>query len=241
MKIICCGDLHGNPLWKQIVNKYINEDVLYIFIGDYFDSYIYNCEQQCNNFLDIIAFKEANPTKVILLIGNHDASYLNEDENCSGYQQIGKYQIKPLLDKYKHLLQIAYKQDNYLFSHAGICPTFLDWTFGKDGWNIDNFVDKLNEMFVYKPLFLTFNGINSYGDDVGQTPVWIRPRALMQSNKNGILHKKFVQIVGHTTQNQIDIEGKSTGKKYFFIDTLNSNQEYFVIKNKAFQAHKIQK
>ncbi len=240
-KLVILGDIHGNPIWKQIIQKHKNEDVMYIFIGDYFDSFIYNTEEQCNNFLDIIAFKEANPNKVVLLVGNHDLEgYIIGNSNISGFQETGQYQIKPLLEKYKHLLQIAYKQDNLLFSHAGICPMFLNWTFGRNEWNIDNFVDKLNEMFIFRPLAFTFNGQHSNtGDEIGQTPVWIRPRSLMYSNKDSIIKKNFIQIVGHTTQNQIDIEGKATGKKYYFIDTLNSNNEYLVIKNKDFQSHKI--
>ena len=61
-KIICIGDIHGNPIWKQIIEKHINEDVLFIFIGDYFDSYQYTTEEQCNNFLDInlpLVFEES--------------------------------------------------------------------------------------------------------------------------------------------------------------------------------------
>jgi len=70
MKIIAIGDTHGDPLWKSIVN--VEKDAgLFVFIGDYFDSFLYSLEQQINNFKDIIQFKKDNMNKVILLVGNH--------------------------------------------------------------------------------------------------------------------------------------------------------------------------
>ena len=39
----------------------------------------------------------------------------------------------------------------------------------------------------------------------------------------------IIQIVGHTGQNSIDIKGKSTGGKYYFIDTLGTSGEYLEI------------
>ena len=41
------------------------------------------------------------------------------------------------------------------------------------------------------------------------------------------LKKMFIQIVGHTLQSSIDIKGKTTGGKYYYIDTLPNN-EYLV-------------
>ena len=43
------------------------------------------------------------------------------------------------------------------------------------------------------------------------------------------LRKKIIQVVGHTPQDNIDIEGKSTGGRYYFVDTLEYNQGQYVI------------
>jgi hypothetical protein len=56
----------------------------------------------------------------------------------------------------------------------------------------------------------------------------------MKSNK-GILNKKIIQVVGHTQQNQIDIKGKTTGGRYYFIDTLGNKQpEYLIYEDQTF-------
>ena len=92
-------------------------------------------------------------------------------------------------------------------------------------------------MFHYKPNEFTFNGSydrnntgispNGYGDDDWQSPIWIRPRSLQRVNKKTDLKKNYIQIVGHTQQDHIDIKGKATGGKYYYIDTLPSG-EYLI-------------
>ncbi len=246
MKIIVIGDIHGRSIWKEIVKKYKDEDCMFIFIGDYFDSFDISGEEQLRNFKEICEFKEKNMDKVILLIGNHDTSYIIGDR-CSGYQEGNEHNIKHLLSTYYDLLQMSYSYENVLFSHAGVCESWINNIIkGLEksakieapeytAEAISNFV---NDMWKFKRLTFVFTGRDGYGDDAGQTPVWIRPRSLMKDTPD-MKKAGIVQVVGHTGQSQIDIEGKSTGKKFFFIDTLGTNQEYLIIKNKAFQSDKI--
>ncbi|RYZ28541.1 MAG: hypothetical protein EOO10_09190 [Chitinophagaceae bacterium] len=46
-----------------------------------------------------------------------------------------------------------------------------------------------------------------------------------------LLKKEIIQVVGHTQQNCIDNKGKSTGGRYYFIDTLGTSKEYLVIED----------
>ncbi len=226
MKIVVIGDVHGRKEWKNILLQQPDAD-RYIFIGDYFDSFQIKLEDQINNFLDIIAFKEANMEKVVLLIGNHDYHYVIGDCGISGFQNIGQYQIAPLMKKYEELFKIAHTEKNLLFTHAGVGETFMDITFGKGGWTKDTIVELLNDLWKYKPLSFMFNGQQVHGDDMGQTPIWIRPLSLTKDSHK--LRKSFIQIVGHTTYRQLYIDKKSTiGGRYFFVDTMETSREYLI-------------
>ena len=92
MKIVVIADIHGRNLWKKQVEE--NAD-LYIFLGDYFDSFNIKGEDQIKNFLEIKEFYENNKDKVILLAGNHclseDTEVLTED----GFKTIQDYNDKP--------------------------------------------------------------------------------------------------------------------------------------------------
>lgn len=236
MKTIAVGDIHGRDVWKAIYEKEKPDRM--IFVGDYFDSFNIPSEKQQNNFLDICAFKKSGVCDVILLIGNHDHHYFHSIGNTgtSGYQGTYAPAIGFILEDNKHLLQMVYQQDNILFSHAGVGECFLDAVFGKDGWKIDTLADDLNDLWKYKPRSFIFNGRDGTGDDMGQTPIWIRPRSLMKDSQ--VLKKSIIQVVGHTGQYQIDIKGKATGGRYYFIDTLGTSKEYLIIRGPAFKTGK---
>lgn len=127
MKIIAIGDIHGRTEWKQIVQN--NTFDKCVFIGDYFDTHQnISPEQQKQNFEDLIQFKKNNFDKVILLIGNHDHHYCkNVHETYSGFQKFHKIDIQELLENAlkENLLQMCYRHNRYLFTHAGVTKTWL--------------------------------------------------------------------------------------------------------------------
>ena len=240
MKLIAIGDIHGRDYWKQIVAQEQDADV-FVFVGDYFDSFTVKGPDQINNFLDIIEFKKQSKVPVILLIGNHDYHYYPgiEDSGTSGYQTLLAPSIKHVVGDNKQYLQAAYQVGEFAFTHAGLSSEWLDDSI--EGWNVDNVVEKVNELFQYQPNKIAYRsykqvgdqvyGAQGYGNETFQGPLWIRPTALMNANKK-TLRKKIIQVVGHTPQDNIDIEGKSTGGRYYFIDTLEYNQgQYLVVKD----------
>lgn len=249
-KTIVLGDTHGRSFWKQIVHREDPDRV--IFIGDYFDSFDISGLDQIHNFKEIIEYKETSfskegtleehKTEVIMLIGNHDHHYFPEVGNTgtSGYQHGIAPNIIQVIDENRNHLQMAYQMGEYLFTHAGVSSKFMDNVFNDEfGWKVENMAIDLNQLFRYKPNEFTF-GMNtkmlsmSYldpsGDNEDQSPIWIRPRALMRANKD-TLRKHVIQVVGHTEQKQLDIKGAATGGRYYFIDTLGTSGEYLILED----------
>jgi hydrogenase maturation factor len=237
MKLVAIGDIHGRDIWKQIIAKEHDADE-FVFVGDYFDSFTVKGPDQINNFLDIIEFKKQSKVPITLIIGNHDHHYYPgvDDSGTSGYQTLLSPSIKHVVGDNKQYLQAAYQVGEFVFTHAGLSSEWLDDSI--EGWNTDNVVEKVNELFQYQPGKIAYRsykqvgdqvyGAQGYGNESFQGPIWIRPAALMTANKK-TLRKKIVQVVGHTPQDNIDIEGKATGGRYYFIDTLEYNQGQYLI------------
>lgn len=214
-KILCIGDIHGKNIWEEILEKENDFDKV-IFIGDYFDSFDIPFIEQYNNFKKIIEFKELNKEKVILLIANHDYHYikLNPQPRYSGFQENHFLQINECIEeniKNKNL-QMSYSIGEYIFTHAGITKTWLN----KVGFDKDvhkNIPDFVNELFYNKPIQFSFDGYDTYGDNITQSPIWVRPRSLLSDKID-----RFKQVVGHSRVSKIkEINGVC------FIDVLDEN------------------
>jgi predicted phosphodiesterase len=236
-KTLVIGDIHGMATWKLIVHQEKPDRV--IFVGDYFDSFDISGVEQIANFKEIIEYKKSTTAEVIMLIGNHDHHYFPEigHTGTSGYQYGIAPNIVQVIDENREHLQIAYRFDDVLCTHAGVSETFMDYKFGVGKWDIDKIVPLLNNLFKHKPRMFSFYGRNPYGDDKYQTPIWIRPKSLMVDNQNKLC-KEIIQVVGHTAQKEIDIEGKITGGRYYFIDTLLTSGEYLIYDDGKFTAGK---
>ncbi|KAA6438452.1 hypothetical protein FEM33_17350 [Dyadobacter flavalbus] len=222
MKLIAIGDIHGRNAWKEII-KSTDADKI-VFVGDYFDSKdLVLAKEQIDNFNQILALKRNNPNKVVLLFGNHDFHYLSEaGEQYSGFQFGNQYEIKEVLNEAfrEKLVQMAYIRNGFLFSHAGVTNTWLT-KHGYAGQPLDEFI---NDLFYFQPQRFRFqagkNGSSS-GDDVTQSPIWVRPESLRTDAVNG-----FVQVAGHTQQRSLTITDDLV-----LIDTLRTSGEYLVIEN----------
>ena len=243
-KTLVLGDTHGRSNWKLAIHQEQPDRV--IFIGDYFDSFEFSGVEQIDNFKQIIQYKENNPqVEVVLLIGNHDHHYFPEIgyTGTSGYQSRIAPSITQVIDENRHHLQMAYGFENYLFTHAGISPVFMDQVFGENDWTVESVVVDLNELFRYKPKAFEFNGFDGHGDNTTQTPIWIRPRSLMSANKKHEkgLKKDYIQIVGHTQMNKLDLTGsdKFTGGRYYFIDTMDTTGEYLIIEGDKLRTNSV--
>ena len=233
MKIIALGDIHGRTIWKGIVNNNLSDKI--VFVGDYFDSkYGISPEKQKENFRDIIEYKRLNKNKVILLIGNHDFHYLKSTEkHYSGFQPGHKIEIQELLHEAidNDFIKMCHIEGNVIFSHAGFTKTWCKNNLGYENPDIGNFENLVNDLFKNKPNAFKFTpGKNNstIGDDICQTPIWVRPNSLLIDKIDN-----FIQVVGHTEQiSLIKIED------IILIDSLGTTGEYLQITDNSFECVK---
>ncbi len=219
MRIIALGDTHGRKHWKQITIDETFDKV--VFIGDYFDTHEnISAQQQKDNFKDIIAYKKANMDKVVLLFGNHDFHYLRGiDETYSGFQMWQKTDIQEMLHAAidEKLMQMCFAHGHLLFSHAGVTKTWCQ----NNGIELDMPEKGINELFEHKPSAFKFTpGANrsNTGDDVEQSPIWVRPQSLLKDAIDGL-----TQVVGHPTQRQLWFMANLV-----LIDTLGTSAQYLI-------------
>ncbi|GEK30555.1 phosphoesterase [Kurthia zopfii] len=215
MKTLLIGDLH---LTAQIVLPMVEKKILaekcdqVIFLGDYTDAY-YQTENTAL-YLDevnyLFAFKEkleAQSIKVIMLLGNHDASYLTNKpvhyslRDVAGFKQVREKLLK--LD-----LQIAYELGDFLVSHAGYTVDYelKDWHFEKITENSIEHVEWLNKHV----------GISRGGNYISGSPIWADAKELSRHPNE----KHLKQIIGHTPQHRIQLKNLISSKaELIFIDT----------------------
>ena len=229
MKIVTISDVHGRDKWKKQVQE---EADLYIFIGDYWDSFDIPFEIQKENFIEILEFYKENPDKVVLLCGNHDwVSYGMENfyGACSGFQNKYAFEIRDLMKPlYENGEVLVCKIiDGYIFSHAGVTK---DWCerYGINILSTHNLEKEINELFqknlkafCFQDPPYGFNNRSGYGDDTWQSLLWVRPYSLMLNQIDG-----FKQVVGHTQQKGI-VYNEMHG--IYFVDCQESSDEFLIL------------
>lgn len=209
MKTIIIGDIHGRSIWKEIVKKE-NPDKT-IFLGDYVDSFDINGRDQIDNFKEILDYAKNNNT--VLLYGNHEHHYLIPEEKYSGFQLWFALEIKEALEKCisDKILNIIHIQNNVIFSHAGVTKTWLKSKLIE--------LEEINNYFYFNINAFNFSGVDMTGDDITQSPIWVRHKSLLKDKIDD-----YVQVVGHTETIAASVDG------VVFLDSLKYNQ-YGILKN----------
>ena len=204
MKILCVGDTHGSYIPLNIAKEKEPEVDKIVFLGDYVDSYENSWPTEQKVLEQIIEFKLQHDDKVVLLLGNHDIEYLKISHilcNTSGHQNKYHMFIKTFLEKYLDLFHIVYKEEDWLFSHAGVSTQWLQNPLGLNYRYVEDIsqipknwdVKDINEAFVAKQYkYFEHNSEDPYGNDPGEGCLWIRPKALLTSSY------PCNQVVGHT-------------------------------------------
>ena len=212
---LAIGDIHGTNYWKRYLNEDFSE---FYFLGDYFDSPDIAFFDQYWNFIEICKAARQD-TRIKLCIGNHDYHYMAEvrDQRYSGFQYQHWPEIAQKLEENIDLLKVLYvTPDQYIISHAGLSATFMK---KMNGFGLTR-IEDINEAFAKDRNILNFDGDEIHGDDVTQSPIWIRPRSLCSDPVAG-----YSQIVGHTPQHKIrevslpGSPGAPAAAKVIFINT----------------------
>lgn len=215
MKLILVSDLHGDIHWKRGL-KYFNEnsDSIMIFLGDYLDPYTrydgITHEDAYNNFLEVLEFTKANPLRVILLRGNHDENLFEDQrESCRhDYYNLGRN--RKLFRDNVNLFRFAYKEGDYLITHAGVCNKWLQQNQLEEIIDENNIVDYLNN----NPKTLWQIGASRGGRGYG-SPLWCCWEGDWPYVNNPF---NLVQVFSHTWDPDIHNVRKDLSKRIMCID-----------------------
>ena len=125
-KILIIPDIHSRDFYKDAIGDISMYDKV-VFLGDYLDGYPYegvSNETGFSNLLEIIDFKKKNKDKVVLLLGNHDAHYLNRLVNSGRFDFLNAERNAELFEENLGLFDVAWETEingkRYFFSHAGV-------------------------------------------------------------------------------------------------------------------------
>ena len=139
---IAIGDVHGLDYWKGIVKEHPGKRI--VFLGDYLDPYYYiPSSELIENLQHIIALKVERGDDVVLLLGNHDVHYFEEDAPMgTRYNpQIVRRAMKLFSDN-RNLFMYAFQDGHTIFTHAGISQQWFTRDF--EGNSHGNIADQLN-------------------------------------------------------------------------------------------------
>lgn len=237
MTVFVIPDLHGRTCWQDPAQQFLDTHSLVdqvIFLGDYVDSFEVSHEQQLNNFTDVIAFKKANPDRVVLLLGNHCFQYLYLSVvKCFGFNEDLYPALHLLYKLHIDYFQVAYQVGQTLFIHAGVSQAWLTRHADKISQRQQaleaaaqptQLADVLNSLLRSPggPTLLWEVGPEHGGSDPLDGPVWVRPTELKADLPAGL-----TQVVGHTHVDEItEVWEPGIGARLILTDCLSMKTDF---------------
>lgn len=224
-KILAVADSHGSSIPLTIAERNLDCFDKVIFLGDFLDHEDKEYEEQKENFLKVMKFKKANPEKVKILIGNHDANYIVPE--LYGWQYEHETEIKKMILRNLEYIDLGFMAGKWIFTHAGVSGIWFYNQLKNDGFNIQDdkvpdiqfsneFLNQYNDRLHNGDFsILRFTGITGYGDEITQNPLWIRPDSLKIAAVSG-----FNQVVGHTAVPDEERIQKKDTDVLLFLDSL---------------------
>lgn len=131
MRTLAVGDIHTkvdiiDKVWEVI--DYYNRIV---FVGDYADDWKASPQDAIETWKKLKDFQEAYPSKVVVLMGNHDYIYVNYTKTTqSGYSKFTQTLIdmpeNRELRSWLKDLPLTAELDGVIYSHAGLTESFKE-------------------------------------------------------------------------------------------------------------------
>lgn len=137
MKILAIGDVHTKSHIVDKVWEIVDNYNAVVFVGDYADNWGASPLDSINTWQKLKDFQEAYPSKVHLVMGNHDFIYVNRTSSISsGYNGVTQTLLNSPenkeLKEWVAKLPLSLELDGVIYSHAG----FVDeWSEGYGYWN----------------------------------------------------------------------------------------------------------
>ena len=214
---IIIPDVHGRTFWKDAI-PYVEAGVPCIFLGDYVDPYDdegISGLDALKNLREIIAFGHQHKDHVTMLLGNHDLSYLGDpwglwtvhsDQFCYEWADVLSELFNENAENYSLCAYWEVGGKQFLFSHAGMHPVWIDWCGlfdDVDKSNAKKLETKVNELY-WESLktgertefmnALAMVGATRGGNSFAGSMVWAD---ICEYNN---VKENFTQIFGHTSQ-----------------------------------------
>jgi hypothetical protein len=217
-KIYVVPDVHGRQFWHDV--EKIDDYEKIIFLGDYVDPYPHEGVKPVEGMKclkEIIQFAKDHEN-VVLLMGNHDSTYMLSTYLCecrTDYDNFPEIR-KTFLDN-KDMFKLAYYLETeygpVMFTHAGLFSDWLDTVFGDmPTWSNKEIADRLNDDFQYLldstakedgttnlrnyELFRDLSQVSHYRGGWGNhgSCIW----SDIREHVGEVTDLPFFQVVGHT-------------------------------------------
>ena len=195
--ILIVPDVHGRNFWEPAL-EYEGE---IIFLGDYTDPYShenFSDEDAYQGLLKIIDFRQKNPDRITLLIGNHELHYYDSIFECTRFSKnyYGRFHELLTQEPTAGLFQVCKQIENYLFIHAGITN---DWycLYQDELLNLGTTLqEQINNLFLSDKM--PFSEVSFYrgGFDISGSPLWADVHEFCDESEP--FNRDIVQIIGHT-------------------------------------------
>lgn len=218
MNILFVGDVHTKLNIIDLVEQLLNNSSMKIdkvvFTGDYVDDWGCSIQDNINTIKYVISFKNRYKDKIILLLGNHELSYLGHP--CSGHK--ASLELTNLLKINIQYMDVFYNYRNILVSHGGLTENWKNLFEHKFGWQFPytQANDALHSLDENLLSYLAIASYTSGGNGIYASPLWARPK-----DHKLFLVNNLIQVVGHTPiqGNIFDNIYKHCSSEIFYIDT----------------------